>query len=61
MSRGLHVFKATEVKRAVRALLAAGLKIDRVTFEGGRFECITADHNPGAMRIDTPDEKATQA
>ena len=36
----------TEVKRAARALQQAGVKIARVTIEGGKVEFITTDGDP---------------
>jgi hypothetical protein len=42
MSRSDQKYRLTEVKRAVRALQEAGLKIDSVVFEGGRFRVVTA-------------------
>jgi hypothetical protein len=46
MSRGVQAFRLTEVKRAARALRQAGVKIARVTIEGGKVEFITADAEP---------------
>ena len=43
MSRGVQKYRSNEVKRAVRALQEAGVKIARVAFEGGRFEIVTTD------------------
>jgi len=43
MSRGVQKYRPNEVKRAVRALQEAGIKIARVAFEDGRFEVVTAD------------------
>jgi hypothetical protein len=43
VSRGIQAFRLTEVKRAARALQAAGIKISRITFEDGKFEFITKE------------------
>jgi hypothetical protein len=48
MSRGVQKYRPNEVKRAVRALQEAGIKIASVAFEGGRFEVVTAEDEPKA-------------
>jgi hypothetical protein len=56
MSRGVQKYRPNEVKRAVRALQEAGIKIARVAFEGGRFEVVTADDAKAKVSGETADE-----
>ena len=56
MSRAAHAFKLTEVKRAARALQQAGVKIARVTIEGGKVEFITAEDSQSKAASETPDD-----
>ena len=57
MSHGTQKYKLTEVKRAVRALQEAGVKIARVAFESGRFEVITADGQAEIPNTETAAER----
>jgi len=56
MSRGVQKYRPNEVKRAVRALQEAGLKVSRVAFEGGRFEVVTAEDPKPQAGKETPDD-----
>jgi len=56
MSRGAQAFRLNEVKRAVRAMQEAGVKIARVAFEGGRFEIIMAEDSKSKAGNETPDD-----
>jgi hypothetical protein len=56
MSRGVHAFRLTEVKRAARALQQAGVKIARVTIEDGKVEFITAEDPKAKAGNETPED-----
>ena len=56
MSRGVQTYRLNEVKRAVRALQEAGVKIARVVFDGGRFEIVTADDSKAKAGGETPED-----
>jgi hypothetical protein len=56
MSRGVQSFRLTEVKRAARALQAAGVKIVRVTLEGSKVEFITAEDSKPKTPSETPED-----
>jgi len=57
MSRGVQAFRLTEVKRAARALQAAGIKIARVTVEGGKVEFITSEGQVEALKAETATDR----
>jgi hypothetical protein len=56
MSRGTQTYRRNEVKRAVRALQEAGVKIASVAFEGGKFEIVTAEDPKPKTGNETPDD-----
>lgn len=47
---------STQVKRAVRALTAAGLKVARVIYDGDRIEFVTADDPKISAPAETPED-----
>jgi hypothetical protein len=56
MSRGTQNFRLTEVKRAARALQAAGVKIARVSIDGGKVEFITSEDPKSKATGETSDD-----
>jgi hypothetical protein len=56
MSRGTQTYRRNEVKRAVRALQEAGVKIASVAFEDGRFEIVTAEDSKPKAGNETPED-----
>jgi len=56
MSRGVQKYRSSEVKRAVRALQEAGVQIARVTFEGGKFEIVTAENPRPKSGNESPED-----
>lgn len=57
MSRGIQKYRSSEVKRAVRALQEAGVKIARVAFEDGKFEIVTAEDPKPKAAGETSDQR----
>ena len=56
MSRGTQTYRLNEVKRAVRALQEAGVKIAGVAFEGGKFEIVTAENPRPKSGNESPED-----
>jgi hypothetical protein len=46
MARRPCTFKQQDLTRALRAMLAAGIKIQRVEIEAGKFTIISASESP---------------
>jgi hypothetical protein len=60
MSRGPWIIKPTDVTKAVKAVVAAGVKVARVQFEQGRFIVFAGEPESAAPPTDDLDRELAE-